>query len=138
MHTLNLPAGHTGSFVVTARSGPGRHRWDVWVSNAANGSSRLVFGSRIGGEDLHQRVEIPPQDADCRVVVQSRHRTATGWAEGKLRVADLRADSVEVAFSDPSNDSAWPDDVLFRFSFRGTGPEASEGLGSPRPPEAAH
>jgi hypothetical protein len=117
MHSLTLPAGASARFTATARSDGGVHRWDVHVLSASDGATRLTFGSRIGGRDLTQRIEIPVQNVDCRLEVHSRHEDPAGWRDDQTACLDDTPDALQIGFCDPARPGALPDDVLFSFAF---------------------
>ncbi|MFC3069338.1 hypothetical protein [Phenylobacterium soli] len=117
MHHLNLPAGASARFSATARPESGHHRWDVRVFDASNAAPRLAYGSHIGGRDLDQRVEIPPQAMDCRLEIRSSHETATGWSDDRATCLDDTPDRLLIGFCDPARPGAQRDDVLLGFAF---------------------
>lgn len=117
MPDLVVPAGASVRFTATARGDRGPHRWDIAVRPAAGGEARLTFGSRIGGRDLDQRVDIPAQDVDCRFEIQSRHETAQGWEDDRASAEEDTPDRLSIGFCDPSRPGARPDDVLLSFAF---------------------
>lgn len=117
MHDLNLPAGASARFCATARPDRGEHRWDIRVFDASNAAPRLTYGSRIGGRDVDQRVEIPPQAMDCRLEIRSSHETATGWDDDRATCLDDTPDRLLIGFCDPARPGALPDDVLLSFAF---------------------
>jgi hypothetical protein len=121
MHALEIPAGSTLRLTATARPDAGRHRWSVEVRRggraAAAGPPRLVFASEIGGLDSHQRIEIPPQDADCRLEVTGQHVGENGdWLDDRLTVLDDTPDQLDLGLFDPRRPAAHPDDVLLSFA----------------------
>lgn len=117
MPELALPAGACVRLTVTGRADRDLHRWNVSVLPAAGGPARLSFGSWIGGRDLHQRIEIPAQDVDCRLEIQSRHQNAQGWADDRASPEDDTPDRLLIGFCNPSSPGARPDDVLLSFAF---------------------
>ena len=117
MTSLNLPAGAPVRLTATARPDRGLHRWDVEVLAAADGAPRLAFASQIGGRDIHQTIQIPPQDVDCRLGVQSRHKTAGGWANDTASIPDDNRDRLDVGFCEAGREGALPHDVLLSFAF---------------------
>lgn len=104
-------------FSATARPDRGRHRWDVRVFDASNAAPRLTYGSCIGGRDVDQRVEFPPQAMDCRLEIRSSHETATGWADDRATCLDDTPDRLLIGFCDPARPGGPPDDVLLGFAF---------------------
>lgn len=122
MHNLEMLAGSTLRLTATARPDAGRHRWSVQVRRgghaATAGPTRLVFASEIGGVDRHQRIEIPPQDADCRLEVTAQHAEENGhWLDDRLTVLDDTPDQLDLGFFDPERTDAQPNDVLLSFVF---------------------
>lgn len=117
MRELAMPAGASVSLTATARADRDRHRWNISVLPAAGGPARLTFGSWIGGRDLHQRIDIPAQDVDCRLEVQSRHQSAQGWADDRASQEEDKPDRLVIGFCNPSRPGARPDDVLLSFAF---------------------
>ena len=117
MHSLNLPAGASLRINATARPDWGLHRWGVRVLDAASGAPRLAYGSQIGGRDLDQRIEIPPQDVDCRLEVQSSHDSVRGWIDDRTACLDDTPDRLLIGFCDAARPGSLPADVLLTFSF---------------------
>lgn len=120
MHTLDLPAGASVQLIATARADAGLHRWDITM-RTHDGDMRGAYGSRIGDRDIHQRVDIPPQDLACRLGVTSQHATADGWADDVLSVQDDTPNALRLAFSQAGRAGAQSDDVLLSFAFTGAG-----------------
>lgn len=119
MHSLDLPAGSTMRLTATARPHVAPHRWDMLVFTADGPSDahpRLTYGSEIGGEDREQRIEVPPQDKDCRVEVISRHAIVGGWKDDFLSLSQDLPGLLTLAFSDPSAAGAQRDDVFLSFA----------------------
>jgi hypothetical protein len=112
-----LPAGASVRLTATARADGDLHRWDLLVLAAAGGPARLTFGSWIGGRDLHQRIDIPAQDVDCRLEIQSRHQNAQGWEDDRASPEEDTPDRLLIGFCNPSSPGARPDDVLLGFAF---------------------
>ncbi|WP_395671223.1 hypothetical protein [Phenylobacterium sp.] len=117
MPELGLPAGASVRLTITGRADRDLHRWNVSVLPAAGGPARLTFGSWIGGRDLHQRIDIPAQDVDCRLEIQSRHHNAQGWADDRASPEEDTPDRLLIGFCNPSTRGARPDDVLLSFAF---------------------
>lgn len=120
MFSLSLPAGAPVRLTATARPDRGLHRWDVEVLAAAGGAPRLTFASQIGGRDIHQTIQIPPQDVDCRLELQSRHKTVDGWASDAPATGDDNPDRLDVGFCELGSPGARFDDVLLSFAFSRT------------------
>jgi len=121
MHCLDLPAGSTIRLDATARADVGVHRWDVRVltADAASAGSppRLAYGSQIGGRDREQRIQIPAQDADCRLEVRSRRAMAGGWQDDRPTVDQDTPSRLLIGFSDPASPTSHKNDVLLSFAF---------------------
>lgn len=129
MHNLEIPAGSTLRLTATARPDAGRHRWSVQVRRggraATTGVTRLAFASEIGGPDRHQRIEIPPQDADCRLEVTAQHAGENGhWLDDRLTVLDDTPDQLDLGFFDARRPGAHPNDVLLSFAFTSPHPQS--------------
>jgi hypothetical protein len=121
MHSLDLPAGSRIRLTATARPGTNLHCWDIRILAAgqleAGGSPRLAYGSRIGGLDLDQRIDIPPQDVGCRLEIRSRHAGREGWEDDRCTVQDDTPNELRIGFCDAAKPGALPDDVLLSFAF---------------------
>lgn len=117
MHALDLLAGSPIRLTATARSTIGVHRWDVRVVTSADGAPRLAYGSEIGGRDCQQGVDIPAQDADCRLVVWARHTTPAGWEDDQATITDDTPSRLQIGFSDAGSSAAQQDDLLLSFAF---------------------
>lgn len=122
MHNLEMAAGSAIRLTATVRPGAGLHRWSVQVLRAGRaataGPIRFVFASEIGGLDRHQRIEIPAQDADCRLEVTAQHAGENGhWLDDRLTVLDDTPDQLDLGFFDPERPAAHPNDVLLSFAF---------------------
>ena len=126
MHRLDVPAGSRIRLIATTREGTDLHRWDVRVMAVGDdGAPRLAFGSQIGDRDRDQRIDIPPQDVDCRVDVCSRHAVRGGWEDDRCTVQDDTPDGLRIGFCDPSMPGSQVDDVLLSFAI-GTPPRPSD------------
>ncbi|MGH3428612.1 MAG: hypothetical protein ACRDQZ_13765 [Mycobacteriales bacterium] len=121
MHCIDLPAASTVRLSVTARAGAGLHRWDIRVFTAGGAAfqatPRLAYGSRIGGPDREQRIEVPPQDADCRLEVFSHHAVPGGWRDDEGAAGPDTPGVIAIGFCDPAAAGALWDDVLLSFAF---------------------
>jgi hypothetical protein len=118
MHTLDMPTGSTIRLMATARALVAGHRWEVRVlaDGGAPRTARLAYGSRIGGDDREQRIDIPAQDMDCRLEVRSRHAMGNGdWQDDKLTIIHDAPGRLDLGFSDPSRLTAHENDVLLSF-----------------------
>lgn len=121
MHHIDWPAGSTVRLHATARQDVGVHRWDIRVLDAgASGhgaTARLAYGSQIGAGDCEQRVDIPAQDADCRLEVRGRHAVTNGWKDDRCSMGDDSPSCLQIGFSDRALPYARKDDVLLSFTF---------------------
>lgn len=117
MHSLDLPAGSPVRLTATARPNLGVHRWGVRVLTSVEAAPRLAYGSEIGGRDCEQGVDIPAQDADCRLEVWARHTTVGGWEDDQSTVTDDTPSRLQIGFSDPRSSAAQKDDLLLSFTF---------------------
>lgn len=144
MPALVVPAGASVQVTAVARPDWSLHRWEIAVRPAAGGVARLTFGSEIGGRDVHQRIDIPAQDVECRLEIESRHETAQGWKSDRAASQEDTPDQLSIGFCDASRSGARPDDVLLSFAFgsrdRRRQKEDGDGQGSeeiqPRSPQA--
>jgi hypothetical protein len=121
MHHLDLPAGSTIRLHATARPGVALHRWGVRVFDAGatdrDATARLTYGSQIGSGDCEQRVDIPAQDADCRLEVWGSHAIPGGWKDDRCSIEDDTPNRLLIGFSDRALLLAQTDDVLLSFTF---------------------
>jgi len=144
MHRLDLPAGYRIRLIATARVGTGLHQWGMrlltcWEDGSA---PRLAFGSRIGERDLDQRIDIPPQEVDCRVEIRSRHAARDGWEDDRCTIQEDTPDELRIGFCNAARPGSHPDDVLLSFAIGaprrcskterddGQGPEAIQSRGA--------
>lgn len=127
MRSLDLPAGSRIRLIATARAGTDLHHWDVLVMTAgeAGAAPRLAFSSQIGEHDLDQRIDIPPQDADCRVEIRSRHSGRDGWNDDRCTVQEDTPDELRIGFCNPARPGSRADDLVLSFSIGGP-PRASD------------
>lgn len=116
MHSLDVPAGSAIRLTATARSDRGVHRWDVQVFESGQATPGLAYGSRIGGWDRHQRVDIPAQDHDRRLEVSSRSACGGGWEDDRASLHERAGGLVTVGFSGPSAPLGNGDDVVLSFA----------------------
>jgi hypothetical protein len=117
MHRLDLPAGHRIRLSATARVGTGLHQWDLRLTSGEEGSvTLLAFGSQIGEHDLDQRIDIPPQDVDCRVEIRSRHAARDGWKDDRCTIQEDTPDELRIGFCNAARPGSRPDDVLLSFA----------------------
>lgn len=121
MRRLDFPAGSTIRLTATASSEVGVHRWDVRIFTAdgptANPAPRLAYGSQIGGRDCEQRIDIPAQDADCRVEVSSGRHATAGWQDDRCSIHEDTPSRLLMGFSDPSSPESRNNEVLLSFDF---------------------
>jgi hypothetical protein len=122
MNIIDMPAGSAIRLMVTARPDGGVHRWDVRMFAAPGGkadsATRLAYGSRIGGDDRQQQIDMPAQDTDCRLEVSCRHAASGGWDDDRC-VADAETPgSFKLDFCDPGAPGARQDDVSLNFVVR--------------------
>ena len=124
MHLLDWPAGSTARLHATARPGVAIHRWDIRVLDIGapepGSTARLAYGSQIGGGDCEQRIDIPAQDADCRLEVSGRHAIVGGWKDDRCSVDDDTPRRLQIGYSDRALPYARTDDVLLSFTFEPT------------------
>lgn len=118
MHSWDLPAGSRVRLTATARADTGLHCWEVRLITAGAGSDapRAIFGSHIGEDDLDQRVDIPSQDADCRVEARASHAEDGVWIDGQCTRQSDTPDELRLAFCNPARSGAQQDDVLLSFA----------------------
>lgn len=123
MHHIDLPAGSAIRLTVSARPNLAPHRWALRLfakgDTLANAPARLNYGSRIGGLDCEQRIDIPTQDRDCGIEVTCAHATAAGWQDQQGAVDDDTPALLTLGFSDPSASGSRTDDVVLSFAFSG-------------------
>lgn len=121
MHKLDMPAGLAIRLIATAQPDAGVHRWAVQVHGAdveTATSARIAYGSHIGGRDRDQRIDIPAQEADCRLEVSEQHATESGeWRDDRLTVLHDTPSRLDIGFFNPTRPSARDNDVLLSFSF---------------------
>lgn len=117
VHSLDLPAGSRVRLTATAQVGTGPRRWDVRLRTVGEDSSapRLSFGSFIGERNLDQRIDIPPQDVDCRVEILSRHAAAGGWEDDSCTVQEDTPNEPQLAFREAAGPGL-QDDLLLSFA----------------------
>lgn len=121
MHYLDLPAGSAIRLHASAGPRVGPHRWDIRVLDAGaagpGATARTVYGSRIGAGDCEQRIDIPPQDTDCRLEVWGRHLVAGAWKDDLCSIETDTPGCLKIGFSDGALPLAGKDDVLLSFTF---------------------
>lgn len=118
MHSVDLPAGARMRLTATACPGTGLHHWDVRILTATDEGAipRLTYGSHIGERDLDQRIDIPPQDVDCRIEIWSRHAAPSGWEDDRCAIQDDTPEELRVGFWDAAKPGSKPDDVILSFA----------------------
>lgn len=104
MQTFALPAGSRAWLTASSRpeTGPS-HKWAVEIFDAPRIEGigpRMTFGSRIGGIDRSQRIDIPAQVMDCVVSVRASHEDAGGWSNTPGHVAIDTPDELTFDFND--------------------------------------
>lgn len=139
-----MPAGSRIRLIATARVGTGVHHWDVRLLTAGDqgAAPRLIYGSHIGERDRDQRIDIPPQDVDCRVEIWSRHAAREGWEDDRCTIQEDTPDELRIGFCNAAEPGSHPDDVLLSFAIgaprhssrseteNGQGPEAIHSRGA--------
>jgi hypothetical protein len=117
MHRLTLPAGSTIRLTATARPHVGVHRWAMRLLADDDSTLGPKYGSKIGGYDCDQRVDVPVQDKDRRLEVSCRHAVPTGWEDNRSSVEDDTPARLVIGYCNPSSPTARKDDVLLSFAF---------------------
>lgn len=127
MHKLDMPAGTTIRFTATAGPDAGIHRWAVQVHGAGIPTAtpaRVIYGSQIGGLDREQRIDIPAQDANCRLEVSAQHATERGeWQEDRLTILNDTPSRLDIGFFNPARSAAHANDLLLSFAFTELNPQ---------------
>jgi hypothetical protein len=100
-----------------ARANAGFHRWDVQLVGTNDATPRLAFGSRIGGLDCEQHVDIPAQPVDCRLEISASHAAGSGWEDDRGTISDDTAGFLQITFSDARASQAQSDYIQLRFVF---------------------
>lgn len=131
---LDLPAGSPIRLTATARSTIGFRRWDVRVLTSADRVPRVAYGSEIGGRDCQQDVDIPAQDAHCRLVVGAGHTTPAGWQNDESTITYDTPSRLQIGFSDPGPSAAQQGDLLLSFVLGRNSPPTGDNHGQ-RPEE---
>lgn len=120
MYSLELSAGSSIQLTATALVDAGIHRWNIQVFTLADpetaASPRLAYGSEIGGGDIHQRVNIPWQDANCRLDVSSRHAAGGEWRESAQVMEEISPGQFTLGFSRAAKGNGAPNDVTLTFA----------------------
>ena len=117
MPRLEVPAGSLIRLAATTRADGGVHRWQVRFFRAgdpAGGTPRLSYGSKIGGDDRSQRLEIPAQEWEGWLDVSCHHAAGDGWDGDRSFVDDGVPGAVAIGFSQPDGHA---DEVLLSFAF---------------------
>ena len=119
MYSLNMPIGCPVRLIATARAGADVHRWDVRVVTANGGSApQLSYGSRIGGLDRDQRIDIPAQGMACRLEVAASHWNGNGWDDDRSVVSSDTPSMLELGFDAPGAPATREPDILLSFEFK--------------------
>jgi len=130
MHRVQLTAGSSIAFTATSRAGVALHRWDIemyTVRDTTDGCEpRFAYGSRVGGRDDNQRVDIPAQSEDFELQISSRHAVGEGWEDDACVVGEDSPALLTLGFTDASLPSTHRDDVTLSFAFKA--PNAEAGL----------
>jgi hypothetical protein len=103
----------------TARADGGVHRWEVRLfraSDPAGEAPRLSYGSKIGGDDRSQRVEVPAQEGEGWLEVSCGHAAGDGWDDDRSFLDDSGPSALAIGFSRPDGHA---DEVLLSFTFIG-------------------
>ena len=121
MYRLDVPAGSQIRLCATAGAGDQVRRWDVRMFAAgapASGSTpRLSYGSQIGGADDQQRIEIPPQDVDCRLEVDASRRFDGVWEADQSQVTCDTPTLLELGFGASAASMGDDGSTLLSFQF---------------------
>jgi hypothetical protein len=113
MQTFALPAGARAWLTASSRpeTSPD-HKWAVEIFDAPRIDGvgpRLSYGSRIGGLDRSQRIDIPAQLLDCVVSVSASRQKGGAWS---ITPGHIAVDT--------------PDELTFDFNeAQATGPDCS-------------
>jgi hypothetical protein len=122
MNIIDMPAGSTIRLMATARPHAGVHRWDVRLfptpGGKADSAARPAYGSRIGGDDRQQQIDMPAQDTDCRLEISCQHRARGGWEDDCCVAEPETPGSFRLDFCDPGAPGACQDDVSLTFVVR--------------------
>jgi hypothetical protein len=121
MYSLNVPAGCPVQLTATAGVAVDTHRWVARVfagdDQALGLTPRLSYGSRIGGLDREQHVEIPAQDVDCTLEVGASHRNGNRWDEDQSFVSSDTPSLLTLEFGAGRSSAAHEDDIRLSFQF---------------------
>ena len=101
----------------TARADAGLHRWEIRLFGAgdpAGAAPRLSYGSKIGGDDRMQRIEVPAQVGEGWLEVDCRHASGDSWDDDRAFLDDCASGVVGVGFSHPEGQAH---EVLLSFAF---------------------
>lgn len=103
MHRLEVPAGSRIRLSASAGAATQVRRWDVRMFSAGepapSSAPRLSYGSQIGGADGEQRIEIPPQDVDCRLEADASRRVGGVWEADQSQVTCDTPNLLELGFA---------------------------------------
>ena len=117
MHSIDFPAATPVRLTATARANAGVHRWDVRLVGVDDATPRLAFGSRIGGLDCEQHVDIPAQPVDCRLEISAGHAAGGGWEDDQGTISDDTPGLLQIGFCDARASQAQSEDVQLSFVF---------------------
>ena len=102
MYRLAVPAGSKIRLSATTGRATQVRRWDVRMfpagAPAPSSTPRLSYGSRIGASDGEQRVEIPPQEIDCRLEAETSRRVGGVWEVDQPQVTCDTPSLLELGF----------------------------------------
>lgn len=114
MHRLALPAGASVRLTATAKPDLTQHRWEV-VVRGGDGQVRAAYGSRIGGRDIDQRVDIPARSEACSLEVAAFHAFDGAWVADHLSVEASGASEFRLGYCELTRAGSQHDDVLLAF-----------------------
>jgi hypothetical protein len=129
MHDFVLPAGSRVRMSASAGSRtPPVHKWNLDIFGdsplgAAQGP-RLSYGSRIGGSDAEQRLDIPEQDVDCRFQVRTFHETGADWSPSPAHIVVDTPERLAIRFGEHGSANPDVDSCVLDFHFLRTGPDS--------------
>jgi len=98
MHSIDFPA----STPVRLTANAGVHRWDVRLVGVDDATPSLAFGSRIGGLDCEQHVDIPVEPINCRLEISAGQAAGGGWEDDQGTIFDDTPGFCRSAFATPA------------------------------------
>lgn len=134
MHRLALPAGASARLTATAKPELSQHRWQVLV-RGFDGQLHATYGSRIGGRDLDQRVDIPARPEACSLEIESFHASDDAWIVDHLSVETSDSGEFRLGYCELTRAGSRHDDVVLSFVISG-GAQGLERLNAPIDSEA--